>query len=156
VDGTFTPRQREIYEIVLGAQEAALGAVRPGMTLGGHGDKSLTEIVRTYFNSHGRDSEGQPLDRYFIHGLGHHVGLEVHDPGDAGEPLRPGMVVTIEPGLYLPQEQIGVRIEDIVFISEDGAELLSKGLPKDPNEIERLMQSGPSVSASAGAGFSHP
>jgi Xaa-Pro aminopeptidase len=151
VDGRFTPRQREIYEIVLGAQQAALDAVRPGMILsGGHGDSSLTEIVRAYFNSHGSDRDGQPLGRYFSHGLGHHVGLEVHDPGDTGEPLQPGMVVTIEPGLYLPQEGIGVRIEDMVLITEDGAEVLSRDLPKDPDTIERLMQAAPRPPASNG------
>jgi Xaa-Pro aminopeptidase len=145
-DGRFTPRQREIYEIVLGAQKAALQAVRPGMILSGHGDKSLSQIVRTQFDAHGSDRDGRSLGRYFIHGLGHHVGLEVHDPGDASEPLRPGMVVTIEPGLYLPQEDLGVRIEDMVLITADGAEVLSKDLPKDPDEIERLMQSEPHAS----------
>jgi Xaa-Pro aminopeptidase len=151
VDGRFSARQREIYEIVLGAQQAALDAIKPGMTLGGHGKNSLTEIVRAYFNSHGSDQDGQPLGAYFIHGLGHHVGLEVHDPGDSGAPLEPGMVVTIEPGLYLPKENIGVRIEDMVLITEDGAEVLSKGLPKDPDEIERLMKTR-SVEPPASAG----
>jgi Xaa-Pro aminopeptidase len=155
-DGRFTPRQREIYEIVLGAQKAALDAIRPGMILGGHGDSSLSEIVRAYFDSHGSDHEGQPLGRYFNHGLGHHVGLEVHDPGDAGEPLRPGMVVTIEPGLYLPEENLGVRIEDMVLITADGAEVLSKGLPKDPAEIEGLMQSKPRAPATGGGAFRNP
>ena len=153
VDGRFTPRQREIYEIVLAAQRAALDAIGPGMTLGGHGEKSLTEIVRAYFDSHGSDQDGQPLGRYFTHGLGHHVGLEVHDPGDSGIPLEPGMVVTVEPGLYLPQEEIGVRIEDLVLITEDGAEVLSQGLPKDPAEIEQLMNAAPAEPrASAGGG----
>jgi Xaa-Pro aminopeptidase len=147
-DGRFTRRQREIYEIVLAAQKAALAAIRPGMMLGGHGDKSLSEIVRNYFDSHGSDHQGQPLGRYFNHGLGHHVGLEVHDPGDASEPLRPGMVVTIEPGLYLPAEELGVRIEDMVLITAEGAEVLSKDLPKDPDEVERLMHSAPRGSSS--------
>ena len=155
-DGRFTPRQREIYEIVLGAQKAALDAIGPGMILGGHGDSSLSEIVRAYFDSHGSDHEGQPLGRYFNHGLGHHVGLEVHDPGDAGEPLRPGMVVTIEPGLYLPEENLGVRIEDMVLITADGAEVLSKGLPKDPAEIEGLMQSKPRAPSTGGGAFRNP
>lgn len=140
VDGHFTPRQREIYEIVLGAQQAALDAIKPGMTLGGRGEKSLTEIVRAYFDSHGKDRDGQPLGRYFIHGLGHHVGLEVHDPGDSSWPLEPGMVVTVEPGLYLPEEGIGVRIEDMILVTENGAEVLSKNLPKAADEIEQLMR----------------
>jgi Xaa-Pro aminopeptidase len=155
-DGRFTPRQREIYDIVLGAQQAAVAAIGPGMILGGRGDNSLTEIVRAYFNSHGSDREGQPLGPYFNHGLGHHVGLEVHDPGDAGEPLRPGMVVTIEPGLYLPQENIGVRIEDMVLITADGAEVLSKDLPKDPDEIERLMRTGTPAAAGGGGALRNP
>lgn len=146
-DGRFTPRQREIYEIVLAAQRAAIEAARPGMTLGGHGEKSLAEIVRGYFDSEGADSHGKPLAPYFIHGLGHHVGLEVHDPGDSSRPLEPGMVVTIEPGLYLPEEGIGVRIEDMLLITEDGAEVLTENLPKDPDEIERLMNTEPRASA---------
>ena len=141
VNGRFTPRQREIYEIVLGAQKAAIAAVKPGMTLGRRGPNSLFQIALDYINTHGKDSQGQPLGQYFIHGLGHHVGLYVHDLFEPGAPLQPGMVITIEPGIYLPDEAIGVRIEDMVLVTETGYELLSRRLPREVDEIERLMGS---------------
>ena len=137
VSGKFTPRQREIYEIVLGAQKAAIAAVKPGARMAGPGD-TITKIARDYMNSHGRDLHGEPLGKYFIHGLGHQVGLQVHDPNIDG-PLESGMVVTIEPGIYIPEESIGVRIEDVVLVTEDGAKVLSAALPKEPEEIEKAV-----------------
>lgn len=139
--GKFTARQREIYEIVLGAQKAVLAALKPGMSLGGRGSNSLHKIAYDYINSHGKDKDGKPLGRYFIHGLGHHVGLNVHDPGDANRVLEPGMVVTIEPGIYIPEESLGVRIEDIVLITADGYKLLTARLARDPDEVEKVMAS---------------
>ncbi len=137
--GTFTPRQREIYEIVLGAQNAVLAALKPGMTFARTGPNSLYRIAYDYLNSHGRDREGRPLGRYFIHALGHHIGLEVHDAGDRNRPLEPGMVIAIEPGIYLPEEKLGVRIEDDVLITESGYKLLSARLPRTVEEIEKIM-----------------
>jgi Xaa-Pro aminopeptidase len=139
VSGRFSERQREIYEIVLGAQNAVLAALKPGMTLAREGENSLYQIAYDYINSHGKDKKGGPLGPYFIHGLGHHIGLAVHDAGDPARPLEPGMVVTIEPGVYLPEENLGVRIEDVVLITEDGAELLTASLPRTVEEIERFM-----------------
>jgi Xaa-Pro aminopeptidase len=136
VNGTFTPRQREIYEIVLGAQKAAIAAVKPGAKM--NGKDSLTEIVRNYFDSHGKDLHGDSLGKYFVHGLGHPVGLDVHDSGDIGT-LKAGMVITIEPGLYIPEENIGVRIEDTLLVTESGSKNLSGALPREPDEIERLV-----------------
>src|SRR5713101_4380141 len=139
-NGKFTPRQREIYEIVLGAQNAALAALKPGMDFSCKGKKDgLANIARDYINSHGKDRQGKPLGQYFIHGLGHDIGLNVHDPGEYCGPLQPGMVVTIEPGIYIPEEQLGVRIEDDVLITESGYKLLSARLPRDPDEIEKIM-----------------
>ncbi len=141
VSGRFTPRQREIYEIVLGAQNAALAAARPGAYLGRRGAKGLHEIAYEYINTHGKDLHGQALGQYFIHGLSHHVGLNVHDPADYNQPLQAGMVVTVEPGIYIPEEKIGVRIEDVILITPDGAELLTRRLPRTVSEIEQLMSS---------------
>ena len=138
-NGHFTPRQREIYEIVLGAQNAALAALKPGMTLGGRGANSLYQIAYDYLNTHGTDRDGHHLGSYFIHGLGHHIGLEVHDAGDTNRPLEPGMVVTMEPGVYLPEENIGVRIEDDVLITPTGYRLLTARLPRTVDEIEKIM-----------------
>ncbi|HYM09699.1 MAG TPA: Xaa-Pro peptidase family protein [Bryobacterales bacterium] len=140
VSGRFTPRQREIYEIVLGAQNAALAAVKPGMSIARGGPKSLHQIAYEYIDTHGKDRDGSSLGKYFIHGLSHHVGLEVHDPSVRDAPLQPGMVITIEPGIYIPEEKIGVRIEDTVLVTETGAKVLSGALPRDPDEIERVMR----------------
>ena len=93
--------------------------------------------------AHGRDLHGKRLGQYFIHGLSHSVGLNVHDPADYSQPLEPGMAVTIEPGIYIPEEKIGVRIEDDILITANGAEILTRGLPRDPGQIERLMAGEP-------------
>jgi Xaa-Pro aminopeptidase len=140
--GKFTPRQRELYEIVLGAQKAAITAIKPGMRLRGDGSTSqqtLNQIAYDYINTHGHDSHGQPLGKYFVHGLGHYVGLDVHDPGDPTAPLRAGTVITIEPGVYIPEENIGIRIEDIVVVTEDGCKVLSAALPREIDAVEKLV-----------------
>jgi Xaa-Pro aminopeptidase len=139
INGRFTPRQREIYEIVLGAQRAAIAAVKPGMRLAKDVENSLHKIAFDYINTHGKSLSGEPLGKYFTHGLGHHVGLDVHDPGPPAVPLEAGNVITIEPGIYIPEEGIGVRIEDMVLVTESGARLLSGSLPSDPAEIEKLL-----------------
>jgi Xaa-Pro aminopeptidase len=141
-NGKFSPRQREIYEIVLGAQNAVLAALKPGVTLGGSGENSLQRIAMDYINSHGKDRHGRPLGKYYIHGLGHHIGLRVHDAGEPFRPLAPGMVVTIEPGIYIPEENLGVRIEDIVLITETGYKLLTERLPRAIADVERTMAEG--------------
>jgi Xaa-Pro aminopeptidase len=138
-NGKFTPRQREIYEIVLGAQEAALKALKPGMDMCRKGKTSVYKIAFDYIDSHGKDQHGKPLGQYFIHGLGHNIGLNVHDPGDTCKAFVPGMVVTVEPGIYIPEENLGVRIEDDVLITDEGYELLSRKLPRAPEEIEKIM-----------------
>jgi len=139
VNGHFTPRQRELYDIVLGAQDAVLKAARPGMTLARSGPNSLYIIAYEYLNTHGKDLHGQPLGQYFIHGLGHSVGLNVHDPMDYTQPLQAGMVITDEPGVYIPEEKIGVRIEDMLLITPEGAELVTRRLPRRAEEIEQLI-----------------
>jgi Xaa-Pro aminopeptidase len=139
-NGKFTPRQREIYDIVLGAQNAALAAVKPGAVLYGKG--SLQEIVTEYINTHGHDKEGRTLGRYYPHGVSHHLGLDVHDPGDRTRPLEPGMVITVEPGIYIPEEKFGVRIEDDVLVTKDGYRLLTARLPRTADEIEKIMAEG--------------
>ena len=139
VSGKFTPRQREIYDIVLGAQNAALAAVKPGMTMAKTGEGSLNKIAFDYINTHGKDLKGEPLGKYFTHGLGHHVGLDVHDPAPPNSPLEEGMVITLEPGIYIPEEGIGVRIEDMVLVTKEGGKLLSGDLPRAADEIERSL-----------------
>ncbi len=139
--GKFTARQREIYDIVLGAQQAAMAAFTAGRSkISGRGDDSLYTVAYDYINSHGKDSHGQPLGQYFIHGLGHYVGLEVHDAGDYSVPLDKGMVFTIEPGIYIPEEKLGVRIEDIFLVGQDGKLTnLSGALPHTAEDVEAAM-----------------
>jgi Xaa-Pro aminopeptidase len=127
--GHFTAEQRHIYEVVLRAQNAALAKVRPGVTF-----VELQKAAQKVIADAG-------LYDYFIHGIGHHVGLEVHDLGawSYREPIAEGSVITVEPGIYIPAKKLGVRIEDTVVVTRSGPRLLSGALPRDPDEIERLM-----------------
>jgi Xaa-Pro aminopeptidase len=140
-NGKFTDRQREIYNIVLGAQQAAMAAFKQGKTkLVGRDSDSLFRVAYDFINTHGKDLHGQPLGQYFIHGLGHYVGLEVHDVGDVSAPIPRGAVFTIEPGIYIPEEKLGVRIEDIVWVSPDGKLVnLTAALPHAADEVEAAM-----------------
>jgi len=142
VTGKFSKRQREIYKIVLGAQAAVIAAVKPGMSLGRSGSNSLYTIGYDYINSHGKDRNGERLGQYFTHGIGHHVGLDVHDANDPSEALAAGMVITIEPGIYIPEENIGIRIEDMVLVTGDGAQVLTPDLPREIRDIERAVRKG--------------
>jgi Xaa-Pro aminopeptidase len=140
VNGKFTARQRELYEVVLGAWKAALAAVKPGVMFGSSRNViGLQKIAYDYINTHGKDLKGEPLGKYFIHGLGHHVGLEVHDAFDPATPLAAGMVITLEPGIYIPEENIGIRIEDMILVTETGARVLSDALPREAADIEKFM-----------------
>lgn len=138
VNGRFTPRQRAIYELVLGAQEAAIAALRPGITMA-----ELNRVARDHMDAHSGTLCGtEPCTRYFIHGLGHQVGLDVHDINPYFTELRPGMTLTIEPGIYIPEERLGVRIEDVLLVTETGAENLTAGAPRTVAAIEALMAEG--------------
>ena len=135
VNGKFTPRQKAIYDLVLATQQAAFDSTRPGATIA-----QLNRIARDYMRAHsGTLCGAETCDAYFIHGLSHWLGMDVHDPGDYSTPLKPGMVFTIEPGIYLAPEGLGVRIEDDVLVTVTGAEWLSAKAPKTTAEIERLM-----------------
>jgi Xaa-Pro aminopeptidase len=141
INGHFTARQREIYDIVLGAQQAAMAAFQSGKShIGRNGADSLHQVAFDYINTHGKDLHGQPLGQYFIHGLGHYIGLNVHDPDDYTVPLGPGMAFTIEPGIYIPEENLGVRIEDDFYVDKDGKLIkLSGALPSGADDVEKLM-----------------
>jgi Xaa-Pro aminopeptidase len=139
LSGKFTPRQREIYDIVLGAEKAVIAAAKPGAAIGKNFPGSLYRIAYDYINSHGKDLHGEPLGKYFIHGISHHVGLDVHDAWDPEMPLEAGMVITVEPGIYIPEEAIGVRIEDMLLVTQDGVRVMSAALPREAAEIEQAM-----------------
>ncbi len=124
VSGKFTPRQKEIYDIVRGSQQAAIDAFIAGKSRINDPKRkypdSLDSIAFNYMNAHGKDLHGEPLGKYFIHGIGHSVGIDVHDPWDYAKPIEKGMVFTIEPGIYIPEEKIGVRVEDTFYVTPEG------------------------------------
>ncbi len=126
VNGRFTPRQREVYDVVLRAQLAAIAEARPGATFGDL-DRAARRVIA--------DAK---LGRYFIHATCHHVGLDVHDPGPTR--LEPGMTFTVEPGVYLGDEGFGIRIEDVLVVTQKGAEVLSSATPKEADAIEGWMR----------------
>ncbi len=135
VSGKFTPRQKAIYELVLGSQQAAIDAIKPGATL-----RELDQVAREYMTAHSGDLCGAGgCVKYFIHGLSHWIGMDVHDVSGRPGGLAPGMAFTIEPGIYIPEESLGVRIEDDFLITETGFVHLSKGAPRTVAEIEKLM-----------------
>jgi Xaa-Pro aminopeptidase len=145
VNGHFTPRQREIYNIVLGAQQAAIDAFVAGKSKINDRDRrdpdSLDNAAYNYINTHGKDLHGQPLGQYWLHGLGHMVGIDVHDPADYPALLKEGMVFTIEPGVYIPEEKLGVRIECVFLVGADGKLVdLVAALPHTAEDVEAAMQ----------------
>lgn len=135
VSGAFTKRQKEIYNMVLECQEYIAGLAKPGMWLNNSQkpEQSLHHLAKKFFEQRG-------YGKYFIHGIGHFLGMDVHDVGDSQQPLQDGDVFTIEPGLYIPEEQIGIRIEDNYWLVKDGVVCLSESLPKRADDIEAFMQ----------------
>jgi Xaa-Pro aminopeptidase len=125
--GRFTPRQKEIYDIVLRALDAAIKAVKPGVTIA-QVDRVAREVIRK-----------AGYADYFIHSIGHHLGLETHDVTPDG-PLKEGNVITVEPGIYLPEESLGVRIEDDIEVTKDGRRNLSKAIPRTVSEVEKAVR----------------
>jgi Xaa-Pro aminopeptidase len=127
-NGKFTPEQREVYQIVLEIEKACLEAYRPGAT-----EEDVRRHVAEVMKKKGLDPRGERG------GFGHHVGLSTHD-GSAGEKiLREGMVFAIEPALYYPEKNLGIRVEDTVLITATGCEVLTRDVPKDIEEIEKFL-----------------
>ncbi len=127
VDGEFTPRMAEIYDAVLASQAAGIAETRPGKTMA-----DVEKACRRVLAERG-------LQKLLPHGTCHYVGLEVHDVGQNGKPFVPGVVFTIEPGVYEPSTGIGVRIEDVVVVTDTGCEVISAGVTKDRAELTRLV-----------------
>lgn len=128
VSGRFTPRERELYELVLQASNAAIEKVRVGADYYDDVHMTAKQIL---------DDAG--YGEYFLHGTGHFLGLDVHDVGDYDKPLEAGVVITVEPGIYIADEGIGIRIEDDVLVTRDGPVLLSRHIPRTIQEIENAM-----------------
>jgi Xaa-Pro aminopeptidase len=128
ISGRFTPEQRGIYDLVLAALKAATNAVRPGAWM-----HEVEQAARDVIEKAGYGDA-------FMHGIGHQLGIEVHDANPDG-PLKAGMVVTIEPGVYLPGKKIGVRIEDDILVTATGGENLTKAIPREASEVEAMVSS---------------
>lgn len=138
INGKFSARQKALYQLVLATQQAAMDSVHPGQLMG-----NLGRIARNYMKDHSGDlCAPKTCDVYFIHGLGHWIGMDVHDVGDYRTPLAPGMMFTIEPGIYIPAESIGIRIEDDFLVTQTGYEMMSSGAPRTVSDIEQLMATG--------------
>jgi Xaa-Pro aminopeptidase len=141
VGGTFSARQRVVYEVVLKANEEAIRMIAPGVNMSDVNAK-VNDVLTEGLIALGLIKDKSGLRQYYTHGLSHSVGLQVHDLGGALTVgvLKPGMVITIEPGLYIPAENLGVRIEDDVVVTETGHEVITASAPKTIAEIEKLMK----------------
>lgn len=129
INGTFTERQAEIYDVVLRSLDAGIAAATAGVT-NGHIDRVCRAVI-----------EDAGYGDYFPHGAGHPLGLDVHEAGPDG-PLLPGMVITIEPGIYIAAENMGIRIEDDILITESGGINLTRHIPRTREQIEAAMRAG--------------
>ncbi len=147
VSGKFSKRQKEVYNAVLKIQKAAIQMLKPGNSLEGLQEKvaKLVEAELIHLGVLKRsDIKSQPKDsplykKFFPHGTSHHLGLDVHDYGDKYRKFEPGMVFTCEPGIYIRDESIGVRIENDILITRKGPVDLTEGIPREVEEIEELM-----------------
>lgn len=137
INGKFTPRQKELYNIVLKGQELVFNHARPGITT-----RELNQILVNYYTEEllkiGLIKDPSEVSKYYYHGVSHHIGLDCHDLCDYG-PLKAGCVISNEPGLYIAEEGIGIRIEDDMLITENGAEWLGPYIIKTVEEIEEFM-----------------
>jgi Xaa-Pro aminopeptidase len=138
--GKFTPRQREVYQLVLDTQTAAAAYWKPGMTNMDLHQFAVSFLSKSPLRARDVDGREYTMDHFFIHGLGHYLGMDVHDVGNYSMPMKPGEVFTIEPGVYIQTEKLGVRIEDDYLVTpENTLRKLSAAIPSAPTEIERLM-----------------
>ena len=138
ISGKFTPLQRTIYEIVLNCNKAVIAHARPGLTI-----KDLQEFATEFMKKecikHRLMDVNDDIRNYYYHNVSHHLGLDTHDISLREKPLEKGNVITVEPGLYFAKHGIGVRIEDDILLTLDGAVCLSKNIVKEVDEIERLL-----------------
>lgn len=139
LNGRFTERQKDVYNVVLEAMKAVEENAKPGMTLTQLNDVAK-KVLANGCKKLGLIKEDNELSRYYYHGVSHYLGADTHDVGSREMYLKPGMVITNEPGLYIEEERIGVRIEDDLLITENGCENLSKDIIKTVEDIEKFMK----------------
>ncbi len=138
--GKFTPRQREIYQLVFDTQSALAAHWHPGITFFEMDSFTKEFLHKSPLRARDLDGKEYSMDHFFFHSFGHYLGMDVHDVGDYRQPMRAGEVFTIEPGIYIQSEKLGVRIEDDYYVTpESSLRKLSEKIPSAPDEIERLM-----------------
>jgi len=148
VNGKFTKRQKDIYNACLHLHNYAKSLLKPGITILKYTDKVGDEATKVFqklgliskSDVKNEDPDNRAYRKYLYHGISHHLGIDVHDLGTRTEPLQPGMLLTVEPGIYIEEEQIGVRIENNVWITKTGNKDLMAKIPITAEEIERLMK----------------
>ena len=150
VNGKFTPRQKEVYNACLNIHDHAKALLKPGITITDYTDKVGEEATRQFVkigllsesDVKNEDADNRAYRKYLYHGISHHLGVDVHDLGTRTEPIKPGMVFTVEPGIYIEEEKMGVRIENNVWITDNGNIDLMKDIPITVEDIEAGMRKG--------------
>ncbi len=148
VNGKFSKRQKEVYNACLDLHYYCASILKPGITINDYTDKVGNEATKLFQkigllkreDIKNEDPENRAYRKYLYHGISHHLGIDVHDVGTRTEPIKAGMVLTIEPGIYIEEEQMGIRIEDNYWITKNGNTDLMKNIPKTVDEIESLMK----------------
>lgn len=148
VNGKFTGRQREVYNACLHLHEYAKSILKPGITIVDYTEKVGEEATKTFIkigllkesDVKNEDGDNRAYRKYLYHGISHHLGIDVHDLGTRTEPLQAGMLLTIEPGIYIEEEKLGIRIENNVWLTENGSKDLFSNIPITADEIESLMK----------------
>jgi Xaa-Pro aminopeptidase len=153
VNGKFTARQKEVYNACLHLHDYARGLLKPGISIVDYTEKVGDEATQQFIkigllnqeDVKNEDKENRAYRKYLYHGISHHLGVDVHDLGTRVEPIQAGMVFTVEPGIYIEEEQMGIRIENNLWITENGNIDLMKNIPITVEEIEYLMQVKPTA-----------
>lgn len=148
VNGKFTQRQKEIYNACLHLHNYAKGILKPGITILDYHDKVGDEATKIFIkvgllkkeDVKNEDKNNRAYRKYLYHGISHHLGVDVHDLGTKTEPLKAGMLLTVEPGIYIEEEKMGVRIENNIWLTRNGSIDLMKNIPIEVGEIEKLMK----------------
>ncbi|MFA7056061.1 MAG: aminopeptidase P family protein [Candidatus Cloacimonadales bacterium] len=139
IDEKFTPRGKEVYAEVLQVQKDVIAMIKPGVSMLDLNNKA-NELLTKACHKLGLIKEDSEFRKYYMHSIGHHLGLDTHDVGLRNSVLEAGMVITVEPGLYIPEECIGVRIEDDILVTEAGYEIMSEDIPKEIEDLEIIRK----------------
>jgi Xaa-Pro aminopeptidase len=147
VNGKFSPRQKEVYNACLQLHNYAKSLLKPGITINDYTDKVGDEATKLFIqigllkesDVKNEDPENRAYRKYLYHGISHHLGIDVHDLGTRTEPIKAGMLFTAEPGIYIEEEGMGIRIENNLWITENGNIDLFEGIPITVEEIEAIM-----------------